>query len=236
MSATIDHTPGRFADWTPPRNLPFHWHIYDVGSALPQGWAEELLDVAARQAARRSFRPTMTTARETPDAIIPLESVDGEVLVEQAPWVNELYTGWFRQLGERLIDEPLELTSTTNRALSLNVQRGITMRYPCHVDSNPMEGLLYLTDCTEETGGGLVVSRNRHARDVTEVDEDAAVIYPRRGQLFFFDARFHPHYVQPLRTDDALRAVVTMNYYTRSIPEAVRPAGLDDQLFGAGKR
>ncbi|WP_328644141.1 2OG-Fe(II) oxygenase [Amycolatopsis sp. NBC_00348] len=236
MSATIDHTAGLFAGWTPPRDLPFHWHIYDVGSALPAGWIDELLDVARRQAARRSFRPTMTTARETADAVIPLESVDGAVLVEQAPWVNELYTGWFRQLGERLADEPLELTSTANRALSLNVQRGITMRYPCHVDSNPVEGLLYLTDCTEETGGGLVVSRNRHARDVSEVDADAAVIYPRRGQLFFFDARFHPHYVQPLRTDDTLRAVVTMNYYTRSIPEAVRPEGLDEQLFGAGTR
>jgi hypothetical protein len=94
-----------------------------------------------------------------------------------------------------------------------------------------MQGLLYLTTCTEETGGALVVARDTTARDTTEVDADAMRIYPSAGQLYFFDARRHAHYVEPLRRDDALRAVLTMNYYSPSCPETLRPAGLDEQLF-----
>ncbi len=33
----------------------------------------------------------------------------------------------------------------------LNVQRGPTMRFECHVDSNPLTGLLF---CTKSPGGG----------------------------------------------------------------------------------
>ncbi|MEU0558149.1 2OG-Fe(II) oxygenase [Dactylosporangium sp. NPDC006015] len=218
--------------WQPPQDLPFHWHVYDVGHLLPDGWDAALLDVARGHAVRRVFRPTMSTAREVPDAEIPMHSVDGEVLRRAAPWTFDLYSGWFKQLGERTAEEKLEETSSDNRALSLNIQQGITMRYPCHVDSNPMQGLLYLTSCTEETGGGLVVARDGAARDVAGVDADAMRIYPSAGQLYFFDARRHAHYVEPLRRDDAVRAVLTMNYYSPSCPETIRPSGLDEQLFG----
>lgn len=217
--------------WRPPLELPFHWHVYDVGHLLPEGWAEALLTVAREHAVRRVFRPTMTTAREEADARIPMHSVDGEVLRRAVPWTFELYSGWFKELGERTAEEKLQETSTDNRALSLNIQDGITMRYPCHVDSNPMQGLLYLTTCTEETGGALVVSRDRTARTADEVDADAMRIYPVKGQLYFFDARRHAHYVEPLRRADAVRAVLTMNYYSPSCPETQRPAGLDEQLF-----
>ncbi|WP_238009395.1 2OG-Fe(II) oxygenase [Dactylosporangium sp. AC04546] len=220
-----------FATWRPPSLAPFNWHVYDVGTALPDGWDTELLDLARSQSSRHTFRPTMSTAREVPDAEIPLETVNGEQLMAEAPWVHQLYVGWFRDLARRLIDEELLTTSTLNRALSLNILRGDGERYPCHVDSNPMQGLLYLTDLSEHTGGGLVVARDRSARNVAEVDANRGVIYPRRGQLYFFDARAHAHYVEPMRTADALRAVVTMNYYSPSCPESVRPAGLDEQLF-----
>ncbi|RPE26908.1 2OG-Fe(II) oxygenase [Kitasatospora cineracea] len=227
-------TPGGFADgWTPPALAPFHWHTYDVGSVLPAGWREELLSLAAAESVRHDFRPTMSSARERTGTVIRLETVNGETLQQRAPWLERLYLGWFRALAERTIGEALHPTSTANRSLSLNVLRGDGERYPCHVDSNPAQGLLYLTDCTEETGGGLVVARDRTARDVAEVDRDAGVIYPRAGQLYFFDARAHAHYVQPMRDPDGLRAVVTMNYYSQSCPESVRPTGLDDQLFAA---
>jgi hypothetical protein len=223
-----------FADrWHPPALPPFHWTAYDVGSILPTGWERELLTLAAQASVRHRFRPTMSTAREVADAVVELETVDGETLLERAPWLHRLYGGWFRTLAERHVGEALHTTSTRNRALSLNVLRGDGERYPCHVDSNPAQGLLYLTDCSEETGGGLVVTRDRTARDVTEVDRDAGVIYPRAGQLYFFDARQHAHYVQPMRRPDGLRIVVTMNYYTASCPESVRPAGLDEELFAA---
>jgi hypothetical protein len=221
-----------FEEWSPPALIPFNWHVYDVGSVLPAEWDSALLDLARRKAVQRRFRPTMSTAREAADVEIPIESVDGEQLYAEARWVHDLYQGWFRDLAGRLSSEVLQTTSTLNRALSLNVQRADGERYPCHVDSNPMQGLLYLTDCDEDTGGGLVIARNRDARDAEEVAADCGVIYPRRGQLYFFDAREHAHFVAPVKKPGALRAVVTMNYYSPSCPESVRPSGLDKQLFG----
>jgi hypothetical protein len=112
------------ATWRPPSLLPFHWHVYDVGSALPEGWDAELLDLARGEAVRHTFRTTMSTAREQPDAEIPLEAVSGERLTAEAPWIHDLYAGWFRRLAGRLTDEQLLTTSTLNRALSRNILRG----------------------------------------------------------------------------------------------------------------
>ncbi|MEV0109739.1 2OG-Fe(II) oxygenase [Nocardia sp. NPDC050799] len=178
----------------------------------------------------------MTSARESADIEIALETVDGEALYECVPWLYDLYLGWFRTLAERYAGEPLHPTSTRNRALSLNILRGGDVRYPCHVDSNPAQGLLYLTDCSEQTGGELVVARRSTARDVAQVDADCTVLYPRHGQLTVFDAREHAHYVRPMRHSDGFRAVVTMNYYSESCPETARPSGLDEQLFGSSSR
>lgn len=218
-------------EWEPPVHLPFHWVTYDVSTVLPNGWDTKLLELAAGTAVPHTFRPAMSSAREADDVEFRLESVPGDVLHERAPWLSALYAGWFRTLAARLAGEPLQLTSTPNRALSLNLSRSGGDRYPCHVDSNPAQGLLYLTDCTEDSGGGLVVARNPEARYAAEVDDDCIVLYPKRGLLLFFDARRHAHYVQPMRRPDSLRAVVTMNYYSQSCPESVRPAGLDEQLF-----
>ncbi|MEV6925527.1 2OG-Fe(II) oxygenase [Dactylosporangium sp. NPDC051485] len=220
------------ATWRPPTLMPFHWHVFDIAAALPAGWDTELLDLAQHSAARHTFRPLMATAREDADAEIPLETVNGEHLAADAPWLIELYTGWFRQLALQLTEEELFITTTLNRALSLNILRPDGTRYPCHVDSNPMQGLLYLTDLDPSTGGGLVVARDRNARTVADVDADCGIIYPHRGQLYFFDARAHAHYVEPLHSP-VTRAVVTMNYYSPSCPESVRPAGLDEQLFNS---
>ena len=236
MRSTIS-APSPFAaafdtTWRPPTLMPFHWHVFDLAVVLPVGWDTELLDLAQRRAARHTFRPLMATAREDADAEIPLETVNGEHLAAEAPWLVGLYTGWFRQLAQQLSDEELFTTTTLNRALSLNILRPDGARYPCHVDSNPMQGLLYLCDLDPSTGGGLVVARDRSAATVADVDAECGVIYPRRGQLYLFDARAHAHYVEPLRSP-VTRAVVTMNYYSPSCPESVRPAGLDEQLFSS---
>lgn len=72
------------------------------------------------------------------------------------------------------------------------------------------------------------------ASNVAEVDANCTLIYPKAGQLLFFDARKNPHYVRPLIRPDVVRAVVTMNYYSDSCPESARPEGLDRELFDVG--
>ncbi|MFC4244872.1 2OG-Fe(II) oxygenase [Gryllotalpicola reticulitermitis] len=173
----------------------------------------------------------MSTAREASDGPIPIVAVDGDQLAREVPWLADLYRNWFADLAKTFGDLTVRASDNPKVALSLNVQSGPVDRYPCHVDSNPVEGLLYLTDCDVNTGGELVVGLDPDASSVEQVDANCALIYPRAGQLFFFDARRNAHYVRPMRQDGVTRAVVTMNYYTESCPEATRPPGLDEQLF-----
>ncbi|WTW91910.1 2OG-Fe(II) oxygenase [Streptomycetaceae bacterium NBC_01309] len=225
---SIAAVPEAQEPWAP----AFQWHVCDIGSRLPRGWVDQLLDIAARRGSTRDFRPTVSTAREENPAEIPMEAVDGDILAVEAPWLSEMYAGAFLRLGGSLTRERVHPSPDPRIALSLNVLRG-AVRYPCHVDSNPLQGLLYLTDCTADSGGELAVARNPCARNTDEVDADCVLVRPQAGQLFFFDARRNPHYVRPLRSPDTVRAVVTMNYYSDSCPESTRPQGLDEALFAA---
>lgn len=112
----------------------------------------------------------------------------------------------------------------------LNVQQGTSMRFECHVDSNPLTGVLFCTD--HQTGGELVVAHDTAAADIAAVEHDCSVIRPQSGHLIFFDAREHPHYARPLTTVSGTRVVAVMNFYTGSCPESTRPRELNRHLYG----
>ncbi|WP_353895552.1 2OG-Fe(II) oxygenase [Glycomyces tritici] len=106
------------------------------------------------------------------------------------------------------------------------------MRYEAHVDSNPLQGLLYVTDHPPGAGGELVVAQCYDASGITQIEENSAQIYPKAGYLVLFDARKHAHYVRSLRSSDAVRVVAAMNFYTPDSPESSRPTDLTKHLFG----
>ena len=105
------------------------------------------------------------------------------------------------------------------------------MRFECHVDSNPLTGLLF---CTEHPAGGgeLVFAHDPAAADLEAVDRDCTVIRPHAGHVIFFDGRHHPHYSRPLADEADMRVVAVMNFYTLSCPESTRPPELNRHLFG----
>jgi hypothetical protein len=200
---------------------------------LPADWSKELLTVAARHADVVEVEPTSVTSREASDVgSIETVTVPGDRLREAAPWLFDLYRGLFRDLGQTLVSEPLACATDDLYAAVLNVQRGSQMRYECHVDSNPMQGLLYVTSHMPGDGGELVVGNNSNAASVEEVDADCSTVYPVAGHLLFFDGRHSPHYVRSLNSDNAIRVVVAMNFYTPSSPESQRPSDLNHHLFG----
>jgi hypothetical protein len=123
--------------------------------------------------------------------------------------------------------------SDNHFAVALNVQTGPD-RYECHVDTNPIEGLLYVTTHREGEGGELVVSNRGEAQSVEEVDADSTIVEPKAGYLLFFDGRHHSHYVASLKDPTAVRIVVAMNYYVPSWPEEKRPTDLNKHLSGYG--
>lgn len=106
------------------------------------------------------------------------------------------------------------------------------MRFECHVDSNPLTGLLFCTD--HPAGGELVIGHDTAATDIAGVQRDCSVIRPQAGHLIFFDARHHPHYARPLAADSDTRVVAVMNFYTESCPESTRPKELNRHLYGDG--
>jgi hypothetical protein len=212
----------------------FHWTSFDVDGLLPPDWQAQILRVAAEQRKEKDLVPTSVTSREGATVTkVPVMSVGGLAVKEHLPWLYESYHGLFLELAQKTTSEPVVTARDDRYGAVLNVQAGADMRYECHVDSNPIEGLLYCTGHPPGEGGELVVANSTSAADVEAVEADASVVYPVQGNLIFFDARDFAHYVRPLRDDDAVRIVVAMNFYTPSSPEERRPPDLNRHLFGA---
>lgn len=210
----------------------FGWATFDVTWMLPSGWQQDALR-AAREAEVRPFTRTPVISREADDV---QQVVRGRVHVDQVasdlPWLLELYRGAFRELGQQVTSGPVHAAADERYGAVLNVQRGTTMRFECHVDSNPLTGLLFCTDHGPGAGGELVFGHDKAARSLAGIERSRSALRSQSGHLIFFDGRRYPHYVRPLRTDDDLRVVAVMNYYTDDCPESTRPPELNRHLYG----
>jgi hypothetical protein len=211
----------------------FTWKEFEAEPFLPQKWDEQIISFAAKNAVARTLTPTSVTSREASRELkIPVLTVGGKKIKEGLAWLFDLYRGTFRDIGQTCVDEPLVPATDERYAINLNIQRGTDMRYEGHIDSNPLEGLLYVTTHPPGTGGELVVCNRADAVGVEGITQDCKRIHPEKGKLIFFDARDHPHLVTPLRDASSVRVVVTMNYYVPSCPESSRPKDLNRHLFG----
>lgn len=211
----------------------FHWTTYDVNRLLPRDWQAQIMRVAEEEVVGRTLVSGHSTSREaTAYEQLPCGSVGGLTLGARLPWLRDLYDGPFLRMAQAISFEPVTTMRDSRFATVLNIQRD-TERYECHVDTNPIEGLLYCTNHYPGEGGELVVSTRGDVHSIDEVDADCAVIEPRAGHLVFFDARRHSHYVRRLTAANGIRVVVAMNYYTGSDPEwEVRPPDLNRHLTG----
>jgi Rps23 Pro-64 3,4-dihydroxylase Tpa1-like proline 4-hydroxylase len=157
--------------------------------------------------------------------------VAGDVLLREAPWLFDLYETEFLRRAQQFAGVPTYTAKSPLYAINLNVQWGQGMVYECHVDSNPVQGMLYTATLENADGGALVVGLNPEAKSIEEVDADCQEIHPKANHLVLFDARYNPHYVRPM-TEGHARVAVAMNFYTDESPEAARPKDLSKHLFG----
>lgn len=215
-------------------SLGFHWIAFDVASRLPENWQHDI-DVVAAEADFREFPRTPILSREA-EYVERIQR--GRVHASQVrvglPWLYQLYRGGFLELARQACQERAAAALDDRYGVVLNVQRGTTMRFECHVDSNPLTGLLFCTDHPAGTGGELVFGNDPTAEDIDAVERDCSVIRPLAGRLIFFDGRRHPHYARPLVSETDVRIVAVMNFYTDSCPESTRPPELNRHLFGKG--
>ena len=187
---------------------------------------------AAVDADFRAFPRTPILSREAEDvAHISRGRVHASQVRERLPWLYRLYRQYFLELAGETRAELVVPAADDRYGIVLNVQRGPAMRFECHVDSNPLTGLLFCTDHRAGRGGELVFAHDPAASDVETVEKDCSVLRPHAGRLIFFDGRKHPHYARPLIAEPQLRVVAVMNFYTESCPESTRPPELNRHLF-----
>lgn len=191
----------------------------------------KLIEFALKNVNIVSLSPTNTTSRED-EQITSLQNavVNGDKIRESLPWLFDLYQSEFLELAKAATKKNLHCASEDVYAINFNVQIGNQMRYECHVDSNPVQGMLYVTTHSPGQGGELVVSNQSDVFGIEEVDKDFTAINPHSGLLVFFDARRHSHYVLPIVENNCFRVAVAMNYYDEDSTEKDRPKGLSQHL------
>jgi hypothetical protein len=210
----------------------FSWTTFDVTSQLPDNWREDI-GAAIADTDIREFPRTPIISREAADvANVPRGRVHADQVKQSLPWLYDFYRGFFLELAGRTCTERIRPAADDRYGVVLNVQHGTRMRFECHVDSNPMTGILFCTDHPAGAGGELVVGNDSDATGIAAIDRDCSVIRPHAGQLIFFDGSKNPHYARPLSSGSDMRVVAVMNFYTKSKPERKRPAELNRHLFG----
>jgi 2OG-Fe(II) oxygenase superfamily len=208
----------------------FQWTTFDLTGSLPPNWQQEI-SLTAADADFREFPRTPGLSREAPDVSrIRRGRVHAYQVRDRLAWLYQAYRGDFLALARQVCGNRVRAASDDRYGIVLNVQQGPSMRFECHVDSNPLTGLLFCTDHPE--GGELVIAHDATAADVAAVERDCAVIRPHAGHLIYFDAREHAHYARPLIAESSTRIVAVMNFYTESSPESSRPAELNRHLYG----
>lgn len=190
--------------------------------------------MAAAQADFRDFPRTPVLSREARQVEhVSRGRVHADQVRHRLPWLHRLYRDDFLELARQTHTGSVAPAHDGRYGLVLNVQRGIRMRFECHVDSNPLTGLLFCTD-HPAGAGDLVFGHDQDADSVDAVERDCTVIPPRAGHLIFFDGRRYPHYARRLTAESDTRVVAVMNYYTASCPESTRPPELNRHLYGDG--
>jgi hypothetical protein len=212
--------------------LSFDLTTFDVRGRLPVGWQQDVA-TAAVEADFRDFPRTPILSREAKDVVrISRGRVHASQVRQRLPWLYQLYHGYFLELASETSAERVVPALDDRYGVVLNVQRGTAMRFECHVDSNPLTGILFCTDHPAGTGGELVFAHAHGASDIETVEKDCSVLRPRAGRLIFFDGTKYPHYARPLLSEPQMRIVAVMNFYTESYPESTRPPELNRHLFG----
>jgi hypothetical protein len=213
-------------------SVGFRWTTFDLTGRLPENWQHEIRVVAA-EADFREFPRTPILSREAEHVErISRGRVHADRVRAELPWLYRFYRGCFLELARAAYPERVTAALDDRYGIVLNVQRGTAMRFECHVDSNPLTGLLFCTDHPAGAGGELVFGHDPGAKDVGAVERDCSVIRPLAGHLIVFDGRRHPHYARALTSDSDLRITAVMNFYTESYPESTRPPELNRHLFG----
>jgi 2OG-Fe(II) oxygenase superfamily len=215
--------------------MNFIWHSTDVSHLLQtemgDKWDSEIIGYASEHIHVHKYQANHSTSRENSEnKILKAATINGLKILQDIPKLHNLYETQFLDLAAAATGEKVVVANNKIYGINLNIQVGSEMRYECHVDSNPVQGMLYITDHASGEGGELIVANQVNAKSIEDVDQDCIRINPKRGLLIFFDGRNHSHYVSALTRSSSIRVAAAMNFYTADFPESDRPFGLTEHL------
>ena len=190
---------------------------------LPVNWPEQVLNTIGKFGVHTNLTGASGLSREKEATYLKhVIVVTGDACQTELPWLRKLYDNELREFISKVFGKSYFTARDLRSSININCLRGQGASYESHVDSNPITGVLFVTDANENTGGVLVFE---------PTDGPRTSVCPRAGIFIAFDAREIPHHVTPLQKDMD-RISIPMNYYDH--PELQqRPDGLDDYLYGS---
>ena len=187
---------------------------------LPQDWYEQIVRVAHTKSFPTFLDGKSSTSREPEGSSgAYVFVVPGQEILEELQWLYSLYRNELLALANEHFSGPYIVADSVEASVNLNLLQGVAARYEWHVDSNPLTGLLFVTEHGEEDGGKLVFQLKDRLVHVT----------PKKGLFILFDARDIPHTVLPLKKD-TFRISIPMNYYFKEGSQE-RPVDLDRYIY-----
>jgi hypothetical protein len=210
-------------------DAPFPIFRADCRGVLPGDWRPQITDCVSTFVEFGFLSGLSSTSRQAQlgsfaDHIVG--TTTGKVVQDQLPWLMEFYRGHVLQLGNRLGLDEFVVSDDERSCVNINVLP-TGSGYEWHVDTNPLTGLLFVTDHPAGAGGELVFRPDPLVR----ANEDwELTVFPEAGFLLLFDAREAAHAVRPVAgvTD---RISVPMNFYYANA-QGDRPDHLDRYLYG----
>jgi hypothetical protein len=195
---------------------------------LGRDWQDQIIQVGQLESVSKDLGRFPDITREDVECPIMLNRLEGDKTKALLPRFHSFFGGLGQELA-REIDPCAVITQDQRKIGVLNIQFSAHQRMVCHVDSNPITVLVFVT--THLAGeGALVVANFKGLASPAEVDEDCTVIQPVAGDVIVFNAQEHSHYSQPI-SPASLRVVALANYYTDGSPESQRPSELDAFRF-----
>jgi hypothetical protein len=221
-------------------DLVIHSCFVEEADGFFQGWEDEVQKVAMAHSTITELRLSHRTSRDSPDVTSAhIRGVGGLVIMQELPWLYGQYhdeSGSIRQQAQSLHKRVVVPSEDPGYGVSLHASTSEAPGYEVHVDSNPLQAMLYVGSHEEgeelKEDGELVFSLNKTALGVEEVEAGPKhVVRPRSGQLLMFDARRHPHYVRQVKSGE--RVALAMNYYF--MDQSLRQPSEDLKQFLSGK-
>jgi hypothetical protein len=127
---------------------------------ISQEQVTEVKEISSQYSYKIILDGSSITSRE-PNDMEPIEVsiVIGDIIQEKLKWLDDLYRNEFLKFASDFLSQEICVSNDLKSGININIINGIGGRYEWHIDSNPVTGLLFITDHNEETGGALIYKK-----------------------------------------------------------------------------